>query len=361
MVGTTLPARAAASKPPPIKHVFVIVLENENEAATFASDPYLKQVAASGAFIPNYYGTGHLSNDNYIAMISGQGPNPQNQADCQIYDDFIGSGPLPNTGPFPGQAVGAGCVYPTSVPTIASQLAAAHLSWKGYMQDMGNNPTREPATCGHPALNTQDNTQTAVAGDGYATRHDPFVYFHSIIDTAQCNNVVPLGTTAGPKGLAADLASGHVPTLAFIAPNLCNDGHDFPCVNQPSPSTSAVGDIDAFLKDWLAKIQASPVYASSAIAIIFDEAAGPPSGDSTACCGETPGPNTPLPGITGPGGGKTGAVLLSPLLRHGTTSTASYNHFSLLASLEDLYRLPRLGYAQNANTFWSDPTSTPGV
>jgi phosphatidylinositol-3-phosphatase len=314
-----------------------------------------------GALLTEYYGTGHESNDNYISMISGQGANPQNQADCQIYDDFIGSGPLPSTGPFPGQAVGTGCVFPASVPTIADQLTSANLSWKGYMEDMGNIPTRESATCGHPAINTQDNTQTAVAGDGYATRHDPFVYFHSITDTAQCHNVVPLGTTTGTSGLAADLASGSAPTLSFIVPNLCNDGHDFPCVNEPSPSTSAVGDFDAFLKAWLPVIQGSTAYANSAIAVVFDEAAGPPSGDSTACCGELPGPNTPLPGITGLGGGKTGALLLSPLLRQGTTSAASYNHYSLLASLEDLSGLARLGFAQTATTFWSDPTISPAA
>jgi hypothetical protein len=168
--------------------------------------------------------------------------------------------------------------------------------------------------------------------------------------------VVPLGAADGTTGLAADLASGNVPNLAFIVPNLCNDGHDYPCVNQTSPSSSAVGDIDAFLQTWLPKIQASDAYGHSVVAIAFDEAQGPPSGDSTACCGETPGPNTPLPGINGMGGGKTGAVLLSPRLRKGTTSTVSYNHYSLLASLEDLYGLSRLGYAQTApSTFWTDP------
>ena len=59
------------------------------------------------------------------------------------------------------------------------------------MGDMGNDPARESATCGHPALGVgTDNTNTAEApsaavplGDAYATRHDPFMYFHSIIDS----------------------------------------------------------------------------------------------------------------------------------------------------------------------------------
>ena len=51
------------------------------------------------------------------------------------------------------------------------------------MQDMGNDPAREAATCGHPAVGSADGTQKATARDQYAARHDPFVYFHSIIDS----------------------------------------------------------------------------------------------------------------------------------------------------------------------------------
>jgi hypothetical protein len=64
---------------------------------------------------------------------------------------------------------------------------------------MGNDPAREAAVCGHPALNSQDQTQSAVPGYAYVTRHDPFVYFHSIIDNhPYCDaGVVPLGSTSG--------------------------------------------------------------------------------------------------------------------------------------------------------------------
>ena len=60
--------------------MFVIVLENESAAVTFGPGspaPYLsKTLPARGAFVPNYYGVGHASLDNYIAMISGQAPTP---------------------------------------------------------------------------------------------------------------------------------------------------------------------------------------------------------------------------------------------------------------------------------------------
>ena len=359
--GASASARTAAQAPAPprIGHVFVIVLENESYASTFGSpsaDPYLASTLPKrGALLTQYYGIGHESNDNYIAMISGQAPNPQNQADCQIYSNFAGTGPVVP----PGQALGTGCVFPSSVSTVANQLTATGRSWKGYLQDMGNDPSREAAVCAHPALNTQDKTQSAVAGDGYATRHDPFVYFHSIIDSqSYCDaHVVPLGSTTGtlpsgvPKGttgLATDLKSvAKTPALSFIVPNLCNDGHDYPCVNQPS-GASALADIDTFLATWVPKITGSPAFKRDGLLVItFDESEGPQS-DSTACCGEGPAPNTPLPGITGLGGGRVGAVLLSPFIKPGTVSATPYNHYSLLASIESELGLARLGYATDA-------------
>jgi phosphatidylinositol-3-phosphatase len=359
---------------PPIRHVFVLVLENETSTATFGdpgADPYLaKTLLQEGAYLPDYYGTGHESNDNYVSMVSGQAPNPQNQGDCQIYDEFVGTGPIiTGTGtPLDGQAPGDGCVFPTSVSTIANQLTDDGDSWKGYMGDMGNVASRETAVCGHPALDTQDMTQSAVSGDGYVSRHDPFVYFASITgNPAYCEaHVVPLGsptgtmpasTPHGVTGLATDLKSiKTTPNLSFISPNVCDDGHDYPCTNEKTPTSSAVGDIDAFLQTWVPLIQKSPAFKKDGVLVItFDEAAGPPNGDSSSCCNEMPGPNSPLPGINGMGGGKVGAVVLSPFVKGGTVSTTAYNHYALLGSVEDLFQLARLGFAADVpSTFGSD-------
>lgn len=215
-----------ASAAPPIRHVWVIVLENKGYATTFGPQtaaPYLaRDLPAQGALLTQYYGIGHVSNDNYIAMVSGQAPNPQSQSDCQQYTDFLPGTIGPN-----GQAIGQGCIFPNSVKTVADQLSAKGLTWRGYMGDMGNDPSRESATCGHPAVGSTDKTQTATATDGYATRHDPFVYFHSVIDSPVCaTNVVSL------TPLASDLATEQTtPNFSFISPSLCDDGHDAPCAD----------------------------------------------------------------------------------------------------------------------------------
>ncbi|HEY2180838.1 MAG TPA: alkaline phosphatase family protein [Solirubrobacteraceae bacterium] len=361
-------ATSTAFKLPPVRHVFVIVLENQGYAATFGNptaDPYLAQtLPAEGALLENYYATGHESNDNYVSLISGQPPNAQNQADCPRFDNFTGALMLES-----GVEAGSGCVYPAEVPTIGNQLSAAKRSWKAYMEDMGNDPNRETAACGHPALETTDGTQKAEAGDGYATRHDPFVYFHSVIDEQRfCDkHVVALGSPTGQMpaaalrgetGLATDLASAtRTPKFSFITPNLCNDGHDYPCTNQPS-GASALADIDAFLQTWVPLITGSPAYQRDGLLeIVFDEAA---SSEAESCCEEMPGPGSPMPGVVGPGGGRVGAILLSPFIKPGTISATDYNHYSSLASWETLLGLPKLADAKTVpSSFGSDVFTAP--
>jgi len=338
---TVTAGSATAAKPPKIGHVFVIMLENESFDSTFgptSKAPFLsKTLPAKGAFVPNYYGITHVSQGNYTAMISGQGPTPQIQADCPVFSDFTQTGMGAD-----GQLLGTGCVYPASVKTLANQLQAKRLTWGGYMEDMGNIPTREPATCGHPALGTADPTGRATVGDQYATKHNPFVYFHSIIDTPSCAaNDVPL-----PR-LAKDLRSvKKTRNFSMIVPNLCHDGHDEPCVDgQPGGLVSA----DAFLKTWVPRITSSPAFKKDGLLIVtFDEAeAAGPGADSSACCNPPTYPNVPNNALVtpGPGGGKIGAVMLSRFIKPGTKSTKSYNHFSFLASMEKNFGLKKLGYA----------------
>jgi hypothetical protein len=326
-------AAPVAGYVPPIKHVFVINIENKGYDTTWgptSAAPYLaKTLRGMGVLLNTYYGTAHNSEPNYIAQLSGQGPNPQMQADCQIYSSFVGAGTAA-----PGQAIGTGCVFPSSVASLPSQLDAKKLSWKGYLEDMGT-------PCRHPTLNTVDQTQQAKVGDQYAARHNPFVYFSAITNSAECaQRVVDLSQ------LPADLASASsTPNLSYITPNLCDDGHDSPCVDGRPGGLSSV---DAWLQVWVPKILNSPAYQADGELIITADESDSPQSDATACCGEGPGPNSALPGIAGLGGGRIGALVLSRWTAPNTWSTTPYNHYSLLASIEDVFRLPYLGYAQTA-------------
>ena len=146
----------------PIGHIFILMLENQNASVTFGAQtpvPYLAQtLPAQGAMLPNYYGIGHASLDNYIALISGQAPNVKTQLDCPLFAEFV---PVQQGLDAHGQALGQGFVYPNMVKSLPDQLEAKGLTWKGYMEDMGKDPARERATCGHPAVGTEDHTLIA--------------------------------------------------------------------------------------------------------------------------------------------------------------------------------------------------------
>jgi hypothetical protein len=320
---------------PPIKYVFVIDIENKGYDETFGPDspaPYLAgKLRRQGVLLNSYYAVAHNSLPNYIAQISGQAPNAVTQADCQAYLPFTRTGP-PQP---PGQAVGTGCVFSSHVPSLPRQLSHHSIRWRGYMQQM-----KRP--CQHPALGKPDPTQHARQGHNYAVRHNPFMYFRSITGKpAYCRrHVRPL------TNLVRDLR--HVrttPHLAFISPDLCRDGHDDPCANgQPG----GLPQVNGFLKEWAPRILGSRAFQRAGMLIITADESDSPTADSTACCGEVPGPNPLLgsgPGIIGPGGGKVGALVISHFTRPDTWSTTPYNHYSLLASLQELFRVPKLGMA----------------
>jgi hypothetical protein len=314
----------AAEAPPPIRHVFIIVLENKGFETTFGpSSPALylsRALTAQGQLLRQYYGIGHKSLPNYIAMVSGQAPNLETQSDCFVYTNV---NPGTQT-PFFGQTLGQGCVYPAATKTIADQFAERGLKWKAYVQDI-------VTPCRRPIVNSADTTVSARLGDQYATRHNPFIYFQSLLDSGECiAHDVDLGQ------LTSDLANAATtPNYAFIVPNLCEDGHDAPCIDgRPGGLLSA----DQFLREWVPRILASPAWAENSLLIItFDEADG---GDASACCNQMPGLN-----VVTAGGGRTGALLISRFIQPGTVNDTPYNHYSLLRSIEDIFALPHLGFA----------------
>jgi hypothetical protein len=336
-------ASAAAAGLPPVGHVFVIVLENKGFGDSYGAGqvaaPYMtKTLPSQGVLVPRYYGTGHSSADNYLAMISGQPPTPASKNDCpdpvkQVKPDAVAPYNL---------AKSDGCLYPPNFPTLADQLTERGRTWKGYQEEI-------PAPCSPLKNNPAQGTH-------YARKHNPFVFFQSLIQSGQCAaNDVGLDALAGD--LSTTDASG-TPNLVYVTPNECSDGHTN-CTS-PGPDVSPIPSEvlipadtyyelqqeDAFLKKWVPRILASAAFKKDGLLIVtYDES----DSDVTACCNEQPGPADPNPGgvsgSPGAGGGQTGAVLLSPFIAPGTTSTQEYNHYSLLRSLEDLIGAPHLGFA----------------
>jgi hypothetical protein len=355
---------------PPVKHVFVIMLADQPYASVFgpsSTAPYLaKTLERRGELLVRYYAVAHDELANGIALVSGQGPTPQTEVNCPTYADIT-----PTTAGPDGQVLGQGCVYPAATETVAGQLSAKHLTWRAYVEGAGagRNVSQVGGGCTHPALGSADptvdqtppaasttpgvaTTQTpsayeAAAGSAYATFRNPLLYFHSVIDGAAC-----AANDVGIDQLAPDLSSAHgAPSLSYIVPSLCDDGNPAPC--EPGRPGGLV-PAEVFLRKVVPPILASKSYEHGGLLVITVDQA-PASGayaDSSSCCGQPAFPALPAPpalpggGTARPtGGGQVGALLLSPYVKAGTTSQETFNHFSLLRTIEDLFGLRHLGYA----------------
>jgi phosphatidylinositol-3-phosphatase len=350
---------SGSSKLPHVKHVFVVMLDNEPYATAFGPASPARYLAGTlerkGALLVRYYAVAHEQLANGIALLSGQGPTPQTAQNCPTYENLAPGAPGAD-----GQVSGKGCVYPNATQTLAGQLTAKHRTWRAYLEGMDEGSASAASAvaaggaCAHPALGAADPTSaqtptlagqapsSSSSSSSYATWRNPFVYFHSVTDSPVCAR-----DNVGLNRLKSDLASAKsTPSFSYIVPNRCHDGDATPC----APGQAAgMGVADGFLRKVVPEILRSKAYRDGGLLVVtVDEA---PSGgefaDSSSCCGQPRFPNLPAPagGIGPPGGGQVGALLLSPFIKGRATNQDTYNHFSLLRTVEDLFGLSHLGYA----------------
>jgi hypothetical protein len=175
--------------------------------------------------------------------------------------------------------------------SLADTLERAGQSWKTYAE-------------GLPRAGF-----TGSAFGLYAKKHDPFLYFADIADNLRRRtDVVPL-----PQ-LRHDLAAGRLPRFALVIPDLCHDMHDCP-----------VATGDRWLLQNIVPLLTARQLAESVVFVVFDEG------------------STNLGG-----GGHVAALALGPLVYPGSRFQQPTSHYGLLRTLEDAWRLSRLGRSAHA-------------
>ena len=225
-------------------------MENRSASQAIAGS-YTSQLAATYGVATNYRGITHPSLPNYLAMTSG--------STWGVTDD--GWHELPAGG-------------------LGSQLTAAGIDWRAYMEGMTAGCFRN--------------------GNGYALKHNPFAYYGG----ACPDQIVPFSQ------FASDM-SGDVPRFVWITPNQCHSGHD--CSTETA---------DAWLANTVPTILASSAWQDNGVLFItWDE--GEDSANSVLTL-----------------------VVHNDPVNH--TSAKAYNHYSLLATIEDRLGLARLGAAADA-------------
>jgi hypothetical protein len=189
----------------------------------------------------------------------------------------------------------------TSAPNLVTQMERAGISWKGYMEDL-------PEPC----------SNVAQSSDGmYAKKHNPFMYYDDITNNpSRCNKVVPL------TQLDADIHNGELPRFVWVTPNMCHDMHD-----------CKVSEGDAWMSKFVPKLLRT-LGPRGLLVVTFDE------GNSNAgCCSGS-----------GAAGGRIATILAGPAAKAHTRSSVHMTLYSLLRTIEDSWRLPRLGRAGCACT-----------
>jgi phospholipase C len=236
-----------------VNHVVIVVLENKN-ADDAKTQPFMNWMANDGAFLAQYYALTHPSQPNYIAMISGSTQGVTNDQNVTIHAKHIGQ----------------------------------FVTWKTYAEDYPEGGCRTEKKIGR-----------------YVRKHNPFISFDDVAAHDACANIVPF------THFAADFASGTLPQLSLVIPNLDDDAH-----NQPV----------RFADDWLTKnfkpFMAHPeVWSDTLLVVTFDE-------DQKKL-------------IFGGDGNRVYTALWGgAVMPHTVISDVSYDHYDLLCTIEEIFHVP---------------------
>jgi phosphatidylinositol-3-phosphatase len=313
-----------------LDRVFIIVLENHSQHSVIGdpNTPYITSLAQQYGQAADYFGVTHPSEPNYVAMISGSNWFTNNDNPANRFDHT----------------------------NLVDELSARHISWGAYMEAL---PAADPLTDFWPS-----STDPL-----YASKHDPFALFTDIrSDPARVANIKPY------TDLAGDLNSPHAPRFVYIVPDQCNDMHggvydtiagypETPCpyntVNDDPADVRLKQNADAFVHTAVTTIMSSRAWTRhSAIFIIADE--GDYTGnavnggwDSPAGCCDSPVLPAGDPDISASwpgglyGGALVPAIVIDPSGPRDFVSSAPYNHYSMLRTIEDAWGLPELGFTSD--------------
>ena len=272
------------------QHVFVIMMENTgyHQLINNPNAPWINQAAATYGLATNYKGVSHPSQPNYIAATSGSLNGVTSDSDVTI-----------------------------DVPNIVDRLEGGGKTWKAYMQTYSTCATQLDSLCPSAGLQL------------YARKHNPFVSYADVQ-----NNPARMANVVDFSQLSTDLASGNVANYVWISPDQCHDMHGIgnsgPCNFGNVQGLITAGD--TFLNDTVTAIMSSSAWTGNSVIFITWDETEFPFGDVSGCCDAVPG------------GGHVVTLVISHSNHSAVTSGVAYNHYSMLATILDGWRLGCLGF-----------------
>jgi hypothetical protein len=269
---------------PQYDHVFLIMMENQSLTSLINNPaaPEINALANDYGLATNYTGVGDPSEPNYVGMLAG--------STFGLSDD--------NAYFWPGHTLTAA--------NLLSQLDSAGKTWKGYLGGLpyaGYQGYCYPEKC----LGIPDSDPL------YASKHNGIVNFANLHNPTDMAKMTPISQ------LSTDLAAGTSPNFSYIVPDMCHDMHGAPPFCADSGNGKSIEDTwltatgDAYVGQLVRQIQSSSVWTTgnTAIVITFDE------GNSVTS--------------------KTANIVVTNHGPRGVTDNTAYNHYNLLASLQQTF------------------------
>ena len=162
---------------PSATKVVLVVLENTNPDKA-RDEQFLGRLAASGAYLSNYYAVAHPSQPNYVALISGSTKG-------------VVHGDLPIT---------------LDRPHLGQKLSQKLQSWMTYAE-------------GYPGGKCNLSTEIG----RYARKHVPFLSFKDVQDDKVCRDHI-----TGINEFVVAAKAHNLPSFSLVIPDLDHDAHDKP-------------------------------------------------------------------------------------------------------------------------------------
>lgn len=308
LCGTT----ATSGAPPAIKHVVVVMLENLSYHQVIGSPnaPYQNQLASQCGSATSYFGATHSSAANYLAVSGGQYP-PSSPPGC-----------------------GSASACATAQDNLYHQLGSSGMTWGGFIESM-------PAPC-YPKSSGQNTTRHALYGPG----HNPPI-FYTNISSAECKaNDVGVPDLTAQSGPFWDALQNGLPSFSWVTPNTANDNE--------GPGTAAQNEqvADTWLQRFIGTVQQSNSYqaGNTLLLVTYDEGSGSDKATGEDCTNK----NLDLPVTNGISAHQDSChvplFVVDPYTQAGASDNTFFDHYSITKTVEDIFGLPYLPHAADAQT-----------
>jgi hypothetical protein len=265
------------------QHVWIVMMENTGYGSLIDNPnaPWINEAVQTYGLATSSYGVTHPSQPNYIAITSGSTHGVADDNDTT-----------------------------KNVTNLVDQLEAHGKTWRDYQQSL--------------SLCNGDKTASSCGDQLYERKHNPFVTYEDVRNNqARMANVVDLSQ------LDTDLANGNVADFNFIAPDQCHDMH-----GRSTAGDCNYGEVqglistgDSFLRDLVHKITSAPSWTGNSVIFVTWDESDFPFGDTGGCC------------TADPGGGRVVTIVISNSDHTFRRSDVSYNHYSVLATIQDSWQL----------------------